>query len=279
MGGADVDAVPWLALERGVAGEHVEVPEGEAGGEAGLLAQGDGFGELQEAEVGFAVGGAHADADEFDLGDEEAVAGVAFAHEAVEVGEAGEVEGLLAVFFLAEAGVPDLVGLDEADDAAAAEGVGLVVGVGGEVEGAVFFAALREHGDVVLVALADLEGGVDFGRVQRGDDVLQRAFVGGLQARLVAVGLRERRGGNGNVEQAGAFPAVREAGDRQDGVEAEVFPIFQVSDVPPAVHVVAEACGDLCDQCRCRVRSCQVLHNGGCWPVEAELGSQITILG
>ena len=131
MRGPDVDPVAALPRQRGVAGEHVQVPEREAGGQARLLARGDGFGELQEAEVRFAFFGAHAHADEFDLRHDEAVAGVAFAHEPVQVREAGEVERLLAVLFLAEAGVPDLVGLDEADDAAAAEAVGLVVGVRG----------------------------------------------------------------------------------------------------------------------------------------------------
>ena len=163
---SDVDFVAALALQRHVAGQHVQVPQREAGREARLLAQRDGFRELEEAEERFAVLGAHAHADEFDLRDEEAVAGVAFAHEAVQVGEAGEVLGLLAVLLLAHACVPELVGLDEADDAAAAEGVGFVVGVGGEEEGAVFFGQFRDHGDVVLVALAGLEGGVDFGGVE-----------------------------------------------------------------------------------------------------------------
>ena len=96
-----------------------------------MFAEGNGFGELEEAEERFAFFRAHAHADEFDLRDEEAVAGVAFAHQAVQVGQAGEVERLLAVLFLAHARVPDFVRLDEADDAAAAEGLGLVVGVGG----------------------------------------------------------------------------------------------------------------------------------------------------
>ena len=169
----DIDFVPALALQRRVAGQHVQVPQREASREARLLAQRDGFGELEEAEEGFAVLGAHTHADEFDFGDEEAVAGVAFAHEAVEVGEAGEVLGLLAVFFLAHACVPELEGLDEADNAAAAEGVGFVVGVGGEEEGAVFFGQFWDHGDVVLVALAGLEGCVDFGGVERVDGFLK----------------------------------------------------------------------------------------------------------
>lgn len=90
---------------------------------------------------------------------------------------------------------------------------------------------------------------------------------------------RESRSWNGNVEKAGAFFAVREIRNSHDGVEAEVFPIYQISDVPPAMHMVANACGDLINQIDCWVWSCQVLHNGRCRPIEAELGSEITILG
>lgn len=94
-----------------------------------MLAEGDGLGELQEAEVGFAFFGAHAHAHEFDFRDDEAVACVAFAHQAVQMGEAGEVERLLAVLFFAHAAVPDSVGLDKTDDPASAERARLVVGV------------------------------------------------------------------------------------------------------------------------------------------------------
>ena len=128
---ADVDFVAALAVQGSVAGEHVEVPQRQTGRQARLLAERDGFGELEEAEVWFDVFGAHAHAHEFDFGDDEAVAGVAFAHQAVQVGEAGEVEGLLAVFLRLHAGVPDVVGFDDADNTAAAEGVGFIVGVGG----------------------------------------------------------------------------------------------------------------------------------------------------
>lgn len=251
MRGAEVDAVAALAVQGGVAGEHVQVPQREAGGQAVavLFVQGDGRGELEEAEVGFGGFGAHADADEFDLRDDEAVARVAVAEEAVQVREAGEVEGLLAVLFPPHARVPDVECFDQADDAAAAEGVGLVVGVGGDVGWAVFPAALGPHGDVVLVALAGLEGRVDFGGVERGDGVLERAFVGDLEYRLVALGRGEGRGGDGDVEQAGAFFAVGEMRDGHDGGEAEVFPDFQVPDVPPGMHVLANAHGNLFNQC------------------------------
>ena len=161
------------------------------------------------------------------------------------MGQAGEVERLLAVLFPAHARVPDFVRLDEADDAAAAEGLGLVVGVGGLEGGAVFFAQFGDQGDVVLVALADFEGGVDFGGVGGGDGVLEGAFVGGLDQWLTVLGLCQGCGWNGDVEKAGAFFAVREVGNSHDGVNVEVFPIFQIPYVPPAMHVVTNAYGDL----------------------------------
>jgi len=55
------------------------------------------------------------------------------AHDALQVGEAGEVEDLLVANFVAHAGVPAVVGLDEPDYAGArgagegSGGVGLVV--------------------------------------------------------------------------------------------------------------------------------------------------------
>lgn len=96
-----------------------------------MRAQFDGLGELQEAEVWFALFGAHAHAHEFDFGDDETVAGVAFAHQAMQMGEAGEVERLLVVLFRAKTRVPNVVSLDEPDDAATAKRVGLVVGIRG----------------------------------------------------------------------------------------------------------------------------------------------------
>ena len=281
-GRADVDLVGVLAWQGDVAGEHVEVPEGEAGGEAGVvLGEGDGFGELEEAEARVPFFGAHADGDEFDLRDDEAVARVGFAHQAVQVGQAGQVERLLAVLLAAHAGVPKLEGLDEPDDAAAAEGVRFRVGVGGEEEGPVFLGALGQHRDVVVVALAGLEGRVGLGRVVRRDGVLEGAFVGGLdQGVVVAVPrVREGGGGDGHVEEARGFFAVGEVRDRRDGLEVEVFPVFQVAYVPPAVHVVAETGGHLFHQGDGWVRSGQVVHHGGCGPVEAEFGGEIPIPG
>lgn len=43
------------------------------------------------------------------------------------------------------------------------------------------------------------------------------------------------------MEKAGTFIAVGEIGDSHDGGEAEVFPDFEIPDVPPGVHVLANA--------------------------------------
>lgn len=257
----------------------MEVPQRQARCQPSLLAQGDGVGEFEEAEVGFAFFGAHAHAHEFDFGDDEAVAGVAFAHQPMQMRQAQKVEGLLVVLFFAHTGVPIVISLDEADNTTTAKRVGLIVGIGRQVEWTVFFVALRNYGNVMLVALTGLEGCVDFGSVECGNDVLKCAFVGGLDYRLIAMRLWESRGWNRNVEKAGAFFAGREIGNSLDRVKVEVFPIFQISDVPPTVHMLAKAYGDLVDHCYRWVWSCQVLHYGGCRPIEAELGSEIAIPG
>lgn len=98
----------------------------------------------------------------------------------MQMGEAREVECLFAVLFLAHTGVPNLESLDKTDDTATAECVGLIVGIGRQIEWTVFFGALRNHYNVMLMALAGLEGCVDFGSVESGDDVLKCAFVGRL---------------------------------------------------------------------------------------------------
>ena len=85
---SDVDPVAALALQRYVSRQHVEVPERQTSRQVRLLAQGDGLGEFEEPEVGFTLFGAHAHAHEFDFGDDEAVAGVAFAQLPVQMGEA-----------------------------------------------------------------------------------------------------------------------------------------------------------------------------------------------
>ena len=132
----------------------------------------------------------------------------------------------------------------------------------------------------MLVALAGFEGRVDFGGVVGGYCVLKCAFVGRLDYRLIGVELGERHGRNGDIEKAGRFVAVREMGNRQDSLEAEVFPFFQISNIPPLVHMCAISYAKLSsNQVYCLVWSRQILHNRCCWPIEAELGSEITING
>lgn len=98
---------------------------------------------MQEAEVrrGGGVFGAETHADELNFGDDEAVAGVVFAHHALKVRQLGEEANVGLALFVPHACVPHFVGFDETDDAAttvAADGVGDVVGIGGEEEGSVF---------------------------------------------------------------------------------------------------------------------------------------------
>ena len=205
----DVDFPAALALKWLIGTEHVEVPEREAGRQAVALLQSDGVGEVQEAEIGRPFLSAHAHADEFDLGDDEAVAAVVLAHHALQVGEVGEILDVRLALSVTHARVPDLVGFDEADEAAAtvgaADGLGGVVCVGGEEVRAVFGRVLGSHGDVAGVALTGFDGGVDLGRVEAGDDVLEGALVGWFEG-CVADGWAGERGGfDGDGEEAGGF--------------------------------------------------------------------------
>lgn len=93
------------------------------------------------------------------------------------------------------------------------------------------------------------------------------------------MGIWESRNWYGNVEKAGAFFAVREIGNSHDTVEIEVIPFLQIPNVPPAVHMVADACGYLFNKCQRWAWSCQIVHNGGCRPIKAEFRSEITITG
>ena len=152
-----------------VAREHVQVPQGHAGGEAGVGGGGDGGRELEQAEVGHALG-AHAHADELDLGEEEAVAGAVLAHAALQVRQALQVLDLGLAELVAHARVPAVEGLDEADDAAAAvaeEGLRVFVGVGRDEVRAVGGAELvGAHRQVRDLAHRRFEGGVEFGGVE-----------------------------------------------------------------------------------------------------------------
>lgn len=115
--------------------QHIQIPQRHPRRHALRRARADRGAEFQESEVGRFVRGlsAEADADELDLRDYEAVAAGVVAHDALHVGEAGEVEDFLVADFVAHARVPAVVGLDEPDDTGAGGagegggGVGLVI--------------------------------------------------------------------------------------------------------------------------------------------------------
>ncbi len=227
-----IDLPPVLARQREIARQHVQVPERHARREAGLGRGGDGGGKFEEAKVRD-VEGAHANADEFDFGGDEAVAARVLAHAAVQVGEALEVFDFWLAGLVAHARVPAVKGLDEADDAAATvagEGAGGVVLVVGDEVGAVAVAGLvGAQGDVGELALGDFEGGVDFDGVEVAVNFEKGGFGLRLQAGLWDLGEGQAGCADGDVEEAG------EALDIADGGEVEVVPGAEVADVPPAV--------------------------------------------
>ena len=255
LGGTDGDAPSALPVEGCIPREHIEVPQRETGGHGrGAWTGGrrvlgptvgvhcDGPGEFEEAEVRGEGLGPQADADELDLGDEEAVAAVVLAEEELQVGEAVEVFDVVEAVALALAGVPALVGFDQADDAGVGgEGAGFLVGLGGDEVGAAVFGGAEGH-DVVLVALGEVQGGVDFGNVEIFDGVGEGGEVlwaggGGAEGGWC----RETGRFDVDVEEGG------QAGDGGDDVQVEVIPRADVADVPPEVfgsRIVAAATAD-----------------------------------
>lgn len=223
---ANVHAPCAHALEGILLGEHVEVPEGEGRGElqvAGLWvgagsAEADGRRGLEVAvdgDAGLCVDGsgvdgrgvrgpAAADAEELDLGHDEAVAAAVFAHDALEVGEALEVEDLLGWGLAAHARVPLVVALDEADDATPAvakEGLLVVGGVAGDELGLLADSgnSLDSAHNHVCAALRNLERSIDLVGIVVGADVLERSLVLWLQ--VLAARLGKVRSWDGNLEK------------------------------------------------------------------------------
>lgn len=165
--------------------QHIQIPQRHPGRHAFRRTRADRRAEFQEAEVGRLVRGlgAEADADELDLREQEAVAAGVVAHDALQVGEAGEVEDLLVADFVAHARVPAVVGLDEPDDAGArgagegGGGVGLVVAQEVGAFGGVACGG-GAHGDVVGPAQAGFERGVDFWEVEVAAEFEESGFRG-----------------------------------------------------------------------------------------------------
>ena len=180
------------------------------------------------------------------------------AHDALEVSEALQVEDLLGRGLAAHAGVPVVVALDEADDAAtsvteecllevrgvAGDELGLGAGAGCGLDGA------HLH---VGVALGDLEGGVDLVGVVVCADVVESGL--GLGLHVLADGLGQVGLGDGDLKEG------KNGGDLLDGGDVEVLPAAKVADVPP--EVVVDAAGSGCDatnKSRGRVGSAQVIE-------------------
>ena len=163
---------------------------GEADGRADLEVPKDGDASLRvddggvRGERGRRATAAHAE--ELDFRHDEAVAAAVFAHDAVEVREALQVEDLLWGRLAAHARVPLVVTLDETDDAAAAIAIDglLVVGwVAGDELGLLSDACdgLDRAHHHVCASLGDLERGIDFGCVVVCADILEGWFVLGLE--------------------------------------------------------------------------------------------------
>lgn len=168
-----------------ILGQHVQKPQRHASRQTLRGTRADRRRQLQETEIGHLVrAGAHAD--ELDLGDEEAVAAAVVAHAALQVGQPGEVEDFFLPDLVPHAGVPAVVGFDQADDAAArVAGKGLldvVLVVGDEVRAVGFVRLLGEHRDVVGAAQADFERVVHFRAVVVAAEVGEGGFRGGLEA-------------------------------------------------------------------------------------------------
>ena len=282
---------PTLPFKWLIRAQHVQVPQRQTGRQAVLLLQRDGVGEVQETEIGGPFLGAHAHADELDFRDDEAVAAVVLAHHALQVRQLRQVFHVRLPFAMAHTRVPDLVGFDEADEPAAfaassadaADGLRRVVGVGGDEVCAVFGGVLSAHGDVAGMALAGFDGGVDFGRVEARNDVLEAALVGGFEGGVADGWVGEGGGFDGDVEQARGFfgrgeDAAGEAGDGADGGEVEIFPGAEVADVPPAVSVDTVADAEAGYETHGRVRASKVFCHRCRWAVGAlELWSEFAV--
>ena len=234
---SDIDlpaALPWQGL---LLGQHVQIPKSETRRHALCRAGLDGRRQFQETEVR-RLGSAGPDTDEFGLGHDEAVPALVVAHVALQMGETEEVEDFFVRRLDPHAGVPALVGLDDADDATfavAEDHLGDIVFVVGDEAGAITVFA-EAHRDVAVGTEGDFEGGIYFDHVEVADEVDESQFGLGSEGTGGDVGLRKGSGVDGNAEKFG------EAGDFHDCVEVEVFPCSEVADVPPKVRVHAATC-------------------------------------
>lgn len=190
-------------------------------------------------------GATAADAQQLNFSHDETIPTSMFAHNTMQVCEALKVEDLLWGRFAPHARIPLVVALDEANDPAATVTknslfvVGGVVGdkfglIAGASEG---LAGFHKH---VCATLGDFEGGVDFGCVVGGADVVKSGLSFWLKGH--ARGLREVGSRKGDFEEA------QDRWKRGDGCDVEVSPATQVADIPPEVCVdAAGSAGDTAD--------------------------------
>ena len=113
---------------------------------------------------------AHAHADQFDFGNDEAVSAVVFAHAVLQVGEAVKVRDFVHRTTFPHSRVPIPICLHKADDPAApisTDGLlGVVLAVGDEM-GTEFLVGFRAQGNIAIGA-ETLQRSVDFRAVELG---------------------------------------------------------------------------------------------------------------
>jgi len=211
----------------------LQVPED---GDAGLCVDGRGVG---GGEVG---GAAAANAQELDFRHDESVAATVFAHYAMEMGEALQIEDLLGRRLATHARVPLIVALYKTDDAAAAVAEDCLLVISRVVGDKLWLLALTGNGldgahVHVRSSLGYLERGVDLVRVVVCANVLQGGLVLGLQ--VLAARLGKVGGWDRDFEQG------KHGRNGLDGGDVEVLPAAKVADVPP--EVVVDAAGRACD--------------------------------
>ena len=226
-----------LARQRDVLRQHVQVPQRHRRRQALLTLELDGRGELQVAEIGDQLLRPRSDADQFDFRHDEAVAARVLAHASMQMGQRGQVENLTLAHFVPHARVPPVERLDQPDDAPAAvpgqRALHVVLVVGDEVRPV--FRALRPHADVVELPLAGFERRVDFRGIEIAVNERQFGFGVRMESRMRDVRHRKPPGADVDAEE---LVKVR---DRFDRFQVKAFPLFQVANVPPRVHLLPAA--------------------------------------
>ena len=253
-GRADLDLPAVLARERRIAREHVEIPEGETGGEliglrvaaagrGGMVGfERNGRGELEQAKVWGAFFCAEANADELDLGDDEPVSTVVRPHQDLQVRQVPEVFNtcltLLVPFLqIALTRVPLFVGFDEAHDTTAtvaAESSLPVIGKIGDEERPILSGSGGLHDNMTFSALSDPQGSVDFCNVE----ILNSACKGRQVLRVGTCGRERSWLGKCSSIHVDVEKSVKNF-ELLDGLQIEILPGPKIADIPPTMPRIA----------------------------------------